>query len=234
MVARQMAGSVLALVAVSLLGASGCGESSPAPAADSSGGSAAIVADSAGTAASLPYGCSSYPVTLPSGGQPAALADICAAAVEPVISNAAAHISLTVAASDAQAPALATLTVAAELREKVRGAPVVEVIAASNYMLLPAQLSPLEQSPDGYTFTVTWPAGALLRAWDVTRVSFRTALDLGCDNGVRLVHAVTEAHLCGGPELSPTAWASSGDMCIICYVNQPSAGAMIPQQKGAP
>jgi hypothetical protein len=230
-VVRQMAGSVPLLVAASALVASGCEESSSTQATGTSEGGGTVAVDSAGSSASLPYGCSSYGLPLPSGGQPAALGDICAVEAEPVLSSAAARIALAPPGSNPQAAVVATLTFAAELREKVRGAPVVEVIAASNYMLQGAQLSPPEQTADGYTFTVTWPAGVLMRAGDMTRVSFRTAFDVACDSGVRLVNAVTEAHLCGG-ELSPSAWVSSGDMCVVCYENQPSPGAKIPKLKG--
>lgn len=243
-VVRQMTGSVPALVAASVLGASGCAESSSNPAAAASAGAAGASsmmglgggsAGAAGGSARLPAGCQGYEVKLPNVGQPAVAGEICAVEVEPVISNGAARVSLALPeGGDPKAPVVGTLTLSAELREQVRGAPVVELIGASNYTLLDAQLSPLEETADGYTFTVTWPTGAFLQAEDMTRVSFRTALDLGCDTGTRLVNAVTEVHLCGGTYQSPTVWASTGDTCIVCTViAELAASPIIPDHRAS-
>lgn len=245
---RQMTGSVPALVAASVLGASGCGESSSipvGPARGGAGGSAGssvitvggttVAAGASGGAARLPDGCQGYEVKLPDVGQPAVAGEICAVEVEPVISNGAARVSLDLPEGrNPKVPVVATLTLAAELRAQMLGPPVVELIDASNLSLLDAELSPLEETADGYTFVVTWPANAFLPPQDMTRVSFRTALDLSCDTGTRLVNAVTDVHLCGGSELSPTVWASTGDTCIVCNViAELAASPIIPDHRAS-
>lgn len=249
-VVRQVTGSVPALVAASVLGASGCGESASTPPVTASGGASSsgaggssviqvgggsTAAGAAGGATRLPPGCQGYEVKLPNVGQPAVAGEICAVEVEPVISNGAARVSLALPeGGHPKAPVVGTLTLSPELRDQVRGAPVVEVIGASNATLLDAQLSPLEETADGYTFTVTWPPGASMQAEDMTRVSFRTALDLSCDTGTRLVNAVTEVHLCGGSYLSPTVWASTGDTCIVCNViAELAASPIIPDHRAS-
>jgi len=245
-VVRQMTGSVPALVAASVLGASGCAESSSTPAVGGSAGAAgggsmiglgggSSAAGAAGSSAQLPDGCQGYEVQLPDVGQPAVAGEICAVEVEPVISNGAARVSLALPqGANPKAPVVGTLTLSPELREQVLGAPVVEVIGASNYTLLDAELSPLEETADGYTFTVTWPPSAFLQPEDMTRVSFRTALDLKCDTGTRLVNAVTEVHLCGGSYLAPTVWASTGDTCIVCTViAELAASPIIPDHRAS-
>jgi hypothetical protein len=248
-VVRQMTGSVPALVAASVLGASGCADTTSLTPASSGGGGAGGTGAGgtgvillgggpsfAGSASppALPYGCSGYEVQLPEVGQPAVAGEICSVEVEPVISNGAARISLAPPGTDPQAPVVGTLVLAESLREQIVGPPVVEIVAASQATLLQAQLSPLEQTADGYTFTVTWPMGVFLRPEDMDRVSFRTALDLSCDTGSRLVNAVTEVHLCGGSEGIASVWASTGDTCVVCNViAELAASPIIPDHKAS-
>lgn len=219
-VLRQVKGGAPALVAAALLGAAGCAEEATNPPVATSGASGGPVL--AGSASSLPNGCSSSEVPTSSGGVPATTSDICALEAEPVVSNAAARVTLALAGGDWLAPAKGTVTLAAELREEVRGAPAIDLIAASNPALLEAQLSPLQEEADGYTFTVTWPKDVVAPAYDAPHVEFRTALDVACGPGARLVEAATEVRLCGGNYLSAKTWASPGDTCIVCNLIQPA------------
>jgi hypothetical protein len=247
-VVKQVTGSVPALVAASVLGASGCGSATSTPPHASSGGTSSssagsggiivlagspAVGGSAGSGPELPPGCQGYEVQLPEVGQPAVAGEICAVQVEPVISNGAARIALAQPGSDLSAPVAGTLTLAEGLRDQVQGPPVIEIVSATDQMLLEAELSALEQTADGYAFTVTWPKGAFLRAEDMTRVSFRTSLDLSCDTGTRLVNAVTEVHLCGGSFNGvPDVWASTGDLCVVCNViAELAASPIIPDHR---
>jgi hypothetical protein len=255
-VVRKMAGSVPALVAASLFGSTACGESSSTPPHGGSGGSASagsaaggiagsgvlIISGSsstpgaAGSTSDLPPSCTGYVVQLPDVGTPAVAGEICTVDVEPVISNDAARVSLTVVDADPRAPALGTLTLAPALRDQVRGAPVLQIVAATDSRLLATVISPLEPTDDGFSFTVTWPKEANLRDSDLTRVSFRTALELSCATGGRLVQATTEVHLCGGfsggDAAVPATWASTGDTCVVCNViAELAASPIIPDHE---
>jgi len=259
-VVRKMAGSVPVLVAASLFGSTACGDSASTPPQGTSGGSASANAGSsaggaagtgiiilagststggaAGSASELPPYCTGYVVQLPEAGKPAVAGEICTVDVEPVISNGAARVSLTVVDGDPRAPALGTLILEPALRDQVRGAPVLKIVAATDSRLLDAVISPLEPTDDGYSFTVTWPTGANLRDSDMTRVSFRTAFELSCDTGGRLVEALTEVHLCGGFSggfaTVPTTWASTGDMCVVCnIIAELAASPIIPDHKAS-
>jgi hypothetical protein len=252
-VVRQMAGSVPALVAASLFGTSACGDSSSTPPHASSGGSTSAGASgggfggsiliipaggssvtSSGGAPPLPPGCTDYVVQLPEAGTPAVAGEICAVDVEPVISNGAARVALAVDDNDPKGHALGTLTLAPELRDQVRGAPVLDIVASSDLRLLEAQISALEPTDDGYAFTVTWPTNVVPRDSDMTRISFRTAFDLGCDTGLRLVQAVTEVHLCGSFAANPSVWASTGDRCVVCnIIAELAASPIIPDHRAS-
>lgn len=255
-VVRQVAGSVPALVAASVLSATACGDtkhdgagggvSSGGMAAAAGGGSAGSgggpVVSVGGTPSSgggpvltsggqypLPDYCNDYQVMLPESGTPAVAGEICTVSVEPVLSPGAATVSLEIGESP-QAPVKGTLTLAKELRESLLGAPAVTIAGATGNLLLDAQLSELTETPEGYSFTLTWPDGAQLRSNDMTRVTFRTALDVKCeDGGSRLVHALTDVHLCGGSEGTPEAWASVGEHCVVCnIIAEVAASPIIP------
>lgn len=245
--ARQTNGGLPAFAAAGLLGAVGCyGDPAPppvsssagttaAPAVNSTAGRATVPAASSG-ASSLAPGCEGHLVVPSQGGSPTTLADICSAAAEPVLSNETVHVSLAVAEQLPHLPATGKLTFADTLVDLVRGAPVIQLVAATEGHLLKAQLSALEPSAEGYSFTVTWPPGAMLLTEDKTHVSFRTAFDLGCEGGSRLVAAVSQLRLCGGGGYGsvPAAWASTGDTCVICSPPpQATASPAIPDDQAA-
>lgn len=241
--ARQTNGGLPVLAAAGLLAVAGCyGDPAPPPASSagatavssSAGGSTVPVASSG--ASSLAPGCEAHWVVPSQGGSPTTLADICSAPAEPVLSNEAVHVSLAVAEGLPQLPATGTLTFADKLVDRVRGAPIIQLVAATEGHLLKAQLSGLELSAEGYSFTVTWPPGAVLLTEDKTHVSFRTAFDLGCEGGSRLVAAVSQLRLCGGGVYGsvPAAWASTGDTCVICSPPpQYTASPAIPDHQAA-
>lgn len=244
--ARQTNGGLPVLAAAGLLAFAGCyGDPAPppassagaaaAPAVNSSAGGATVPVASSG-ASSLPPGCEGHLVAPSQGGSATTLAEICSAAAEPVLSNEAVRVSLAVAEGLPQLPATGTLTFADKLVDQVRGAPIIQLVAATEGHLLKAQLSVLEPSAEGYSFTVTWPPGAVLFTEDKTHVSFRTAFDLGCEGGSRLVAAVSQLRLCGGGFYGsvPAAWASTGDTCVICIPPpQYTASPAIPDHQAA-
>jgi hypothetical protein len=269
-VVRQVAGSVPALVAASVLG-SACGPD-PSPPPAGTGGSASVPVTSGGSGGSisggsisggsisggsgprldlggsgsgavgaggdLPFGCEGYELQLPDAGHPAVAGEICTVEVEPVVAHGAARVALEVKDGDVAAPARGTLTLEKALRESVRGEPSLEIIGASDSRLLAARISELTPTDDGYSFEITWPEDSLLQAQDLTRVQFRTALDLSCEGETtRLVHAVSELHLCGGFASVPSSWASAGDQCVVCRVIAELAASPIipePRRSGLP
>ncbi|HXK18924.1 MAG TPA: hypothetical protein VNG33_14030 [Polyangiaceae bacterium] len=232
----RIIGSLSALVALASL-ASGCSESSSSAGATSgSAGVAALAGAGAGAGGSVsveagggdaasdaadywPSGCVPYMLPALPVGVRAELADICSAAVEPVVSNAAARVSLTAAAGDLRLPTSGTLTLAASLRDSVRDVPALRVMAPSNRTLLGAELSALAPAPNGYSFVVTWPVTASFND-SGPQVSFLAELDVACDSGSRLVRATTGVQVCGLYS-GQQRWVADGGMCVTCYQNQP-------------
>jgi len=251
-VVRQVAGSVPALVAASVLSATACGDTKHEGGGMFSGGTATGGSDAGaggravvsfggtpstgggpmltpGGQGQLPDYCNDYQVLLPDAGTPAVAGEICAVSLEPVLSPGAAIVSLEIGATP-QSAVNGTLTLSKDLRDSVLGAPAVTIATATENLLLEAQLSELTETPQGYSFKLTWPKGVQLRPNDMTRVTFRTALDVKCEaGGSRLVHALTDVHLCGGSEGVPEAWASVGERCVVCnIIAEVAASPIIP------
>jgi YD repeat-containing protein len=154
--------------------------------------------------------------------------------MEPVMSAGAARVTLSAPPEELRMKASGKLTLAPEILAAVTGAPVIQVVNATEPKLLEAELSELTAAEDGYIFTVTWPEGAMLRPLDETRVFFRTAFDVMCEGGSRLVQATTEVHLCGGFENVPSAWASPGDNCAVCrIIAELAASPIIPEHQAS-
>ena len=246
-VVRQMAGSVPALVAAGVFGGAACDEPDPPPPVASSGGSTSLAGSaSAGSAVIMiggsgstvpPNDCDGYTIQLPDAGLPAGPGELCSVTIEPVMNQSAARVTLSASDEELRTSAVGHITLSPELDALVAGVPVLEIVDASEPKLLEAQLSELTPSDGGYTFTVTWPEGARLLAEDQTRVYFRTAFDLTCETGARLVHSTTEVHLCGGFGTVPSTWASPGDDCAVCrIIAELAASPIIPdhQQSALP
>lgn len=256
-VVRQVTGSMPALVAASVLGSISCGDAATTPhgsggsvgvssagasfgGTSSSGATSVVIVDpsagasfeSGGGTTGLPNDCQSYEVALPDPGTPAEPGTICAITVEPVMSSAAARVSfVTVDEGDSRRPTRGMLTLDPALRGAVIGTPALVVTAATEKSLLRIGISALEPTSDGYTFELTWPVDAIFRANDMTRVSFRAELELSCETGSRLVHTLSELHLCGDEGLTQEQWVGAGEECVQCrIIAELVASPIIPQE----
>jgi hypothetical protein len=163
--------------------------------------------------------CPEMTIALPPEGTPAEAGQICQATLEPVRSNRAASFRFTQSGTDfTRIDGL--LAIAPELRSRVVGTPVIEVLDATTAALGALEVGPIESGPDGFAFSGSWPASVLpdyadLNA-DVVRVTLRASLEITCDDGTRLVHAVSDVHLCSVD--GSADWATSGDSCCVCRV----------------
>lgn len=248
-VVRQVAGSMPALVAASVIGSSGCGEAAKPPprstpvagaggtagasGGSSSAGSGIMIGSGASSGGSYSEpGCEGYEMVLPEVGEPASAGELCAMTIEPVMNDGSVHVRLMVDGDDVHAVTSGKLLLAPELMAELEGTPALVVVRATDPKLLAAEVSELVAEADGYSFNVTWPSDAKLDADDLTRVTFRTAFDVACESGSRLVHALTEMHLCGGYPGEPSAWASSGDTCAVCrIIAEVAASPIIPEHE---
>jgi hypothetical protein len=114
------------------------------------------------------------------------------------------------------------------------GLPVVEVLDATNDALRNLEITGLQPSPGGgsFTFQGSWPAPLGLDATEgYERMTMRVTLEAACDGGSRQVHAVTDVHLCL-VENQP-AWASSGQSCCVCRIIAEMAPSPIVPDKHA-
>lgn len=163
--------------------------------------------------------CPEMAIPLPEEGTPATPGQICQATFEPVGSSRAA--SFRFAWSDAGTMSIdGVLTIAPALRDSVVGTPVIEVLDATTPELKALGLGPVKMGPDGFSFTGSWPSPLTTDDYsvgrDVLRLTMRASLEIACDDGTRLVHAVSDMHLC---MVGATAdWATSGDSCCVCRV----------------
>jgi hypothetical protein len=230
-VARQTtgSGSALKVVLASLFGALGCEQPMFDASGSGSGGTAsggALVLAGASNATppvggegALPTGCSEHRVDSLAGGAAAVDDEICLATMEPVLANGAALMRLGVTNDDPRQPTTGILTFPEELREHVKGAPIISVDSAVTR--LDGVVSAVSLSDEGYAFLVTFGPDARLVSNDQTRVSLRATFDYRCEGGSRLVNAVTELRLCGGFP-TPTTWSGPGDTCVVCYQSLPA------------
>jgi hypothetical protein len=157
-----------------------------------------------------------FTVELPPEGVPAEPGQICAARIVPVESNRAASISL-----QPTGPAFRDVTglvlVAPELLGMTVGTPELELIDATDASLLPFTVDSLEADPSGFRFTGHFGDGPTLCVDSLTRVTMRVSLQVMCPEAPQLVHAVTDAHLCGA-NIGSAEWVSSGSVCSVCRV----------------
>jgi hypothetical protein len=219
--------SALVVVLVCLAGALGCEQ----PSFDTSGGgmasggglvlagSSSGAAPAAGGEGALPFGCHEYPVEALAAGAPSVDQEICTATSEPVLANGAAQIRLVLTNGDPREPTTGILAFPEELRGHVNGEPIIGV--DRTVANLSGVVSSVQETDDGYSFSVVFGPDALLIANDQTRVSLRATFDYRCDGGSRLVSAVTELRLCGGNP-TPVTWSAPGDTCVVCNEYQPS------------
>lgn len=220
---KQTAVVARALLAFGALAGGGCddapgsqaigGATSAAAAGSSSAGTIVI----GGTFSGDPPDCYEMVERLPESPEPnPSVSQLCSVEVEPVNSAGAVRVTLDAAPGASRESTGGRLTIAAELQDALAGNPAVQLLDASERLLVEAKVSAPTPTDAGYSFTVTWPAGAVLEAQGLTSVLFRAALDLNCEGGTRLVHSLHELHFCGGFADVPATWAGPGDDCAVC------------------
>jgi hypothetical protein len=157
-----------------------------------------------------------FTVELPPEGVPAEPGQICAARVVPVESNRAARVLLDVQAPDLSA-VMGVIEVAPELLGMVVGLPSIELLDASTPSLMAFTVASITPDPVGFRFRGTFPNVGSVQVDGLTRVTLRVSLQVMCPDAPQLVHAVTDAHLCG-TDVNDAQWVSSGSVCSVCRV----------------
>jgi hypothetical protein len=157
-----------------------------------------------------------FTVELPPEGVPAEPGQICAAKVVPVESNRAARVVLDVQPPDLTA-VMGLIEVAPELLGMVVGLPAIELLDASAPSLMAFTVASITPDPDGFRFRGTFPNLGTVQVDGLTRVTLRVSLQVMCPDAPQLVHAVTDAHLCG-TDAFDAQWVSSGSVCSVCRV----------------
>lgn len=182
-----------------------------------------------------PSSCCDFTVNLPAEGTPAEPGQICAAMMTPVDSNRAAHVTLTAGADGLTVKG--SIELAPGLIGLVAGTPSVEVIDATDPMLLGLAIGQIVPSAKGFAFDALWPNSAPLARHDLTRITVRVAFQVLCSDMTQLVHAVTDVHLCDGGGTGGAEWVSSGSVCTVCRVIAEMAPSPIvpePREDGMP
>jgi len=170
-----------------------------------------------GKGGSLSPGCTEYVVSLPQSGTPTEPGQVCTVTVDPVDSNGAARVTFAEGNGGTTLTGLVTFDSAIEPR--VIGTPLVEVVDATEPGLMTAVFGPMTRVPGGFSFDITFPEPVNLDA-GFTRLTVRTTFEVTCgpDGGnTKQVHAATDIHACNVAE-GVSAWASSGDRCVVCRV----------------
>jgi hypothetical protein len=198
------------------------------------GGGLAVGGSGGGMQFCSSFALDSFTVELPPEGTPADPGQICAATMEPVVSNRAARVTLEKLgpAGDLQT-ARGLVEVDAALLDRVIGTPVIEVIDATDTSLTSLVVSNIQRQPTGYSFDAvfTAPVGATTDGF--SRLTARVSLELDCTPSpeTRIVHASTDIHLCIGD--GDLTWVSSGDQCVVCRVIAEMAPSPIVPDKAS-
>ena len=159
----------------------------------------------------------SFDVELPPEGTPAEPGQICAAAVEPVESGRAARVTLS-GFSSGGTSADGLIEVDPALFDRIVGDPIIEVIDSTNAQVGAMTTSGVTREATGFSFQAAWPNQLFLPPDGMTRMTIRVSLELSCgDGGTRVLHAVTDLHLCDDNNFG-VEWVSSGDRCVVCQV----------------
>jgi hypothetical protein len=200
-----------------------------------SGGGLCAVGGAAG-AAGAPSQCVTgfyeYIVCLPPEGTPAEPGQICSATMDPVDSNRAARVTLTWGADFQTAQGFVAIDPALEPR--IIGLPIIEELDTNDPFLQGMQVSMITKQAGGFSFLATWPAPIRYAYYGdgYSRLTIRVTLELRCDpNPSRMVHAVTDIHLCDGDQ--GIVWVSSGDRCTVCRIIAEMAPSPIVPDKQA-
>jgi hypothetical protein len=171
-------------------------------------------------------------VTVPDPGVPADPGQICAVSTAPVVSNAAARVSL-MKYSPALELAQGTVTLDPNLAGGVAGSLAISVVASTPSALQAMQVDSIVQTPTGWTFHATWPAPLDLHPDGYTSITVRVQFLVNCDpsgNVNQLVSADTVIDLCLGD--SDLDWVSSGDLCTVCHlVAEMAPSPIVPEPK---
>lgn len=175
-----------------------------------SGGSAGSV--NGGSGGNCSTSCSEVEVGLPDEGVPAKPGEICAATLEPVVSNRAALVRFE--HYDLNGTFTGRIVIGDELKDAVVSAPVLDVLDATSESFRNLTFSNLTSDSGEFTFTAHAENLALAPE---ARVTLRATLEVACAGDVtRIVHAVTEIYFCD--VYSGLRWASSGEACCVCRV----------------
>jgi len=174
----------------------------------------------------------SFTVELPPEGTPALPGQICSAAVEPVVSNRAARVTLALTVARDLSVARGFVEIDPNLIDRVVGTPIIEVVDATYAPFSSLQVSGLTREATGYSFdaTFTQPMPDVMPD-GYARMTVRVSLELDCapQPETRVVHAATDIHLCIAD--NDYAWVSSGDDCVVCRVIAEMAPSPIVPEK---
>jgi hypothetical protein len=111
------------------------------------------------------------------------------------------------------------------------GTPTLEVLDATFQELLELEIEPLAAASGGFSFEGTFPPFTFDPDDGYARMTMRASLEVACEGGTRLVHAVTDLHLCIVDGI--TSWASSGQSCCVCRIIAEMAPSPIVPDKRA-
>ena len=164
------------------------------------------------------FALDSFTVELPPEGTPADPGQICAATVDPVVSNRAARVTLEKlgAPGDLQT-ARGFVEVDAALLDNVIATPTIQVIDATDPALSSLVVSNIQRQATGYSFDAVFAQPIYASSDGFSRLTVRVSFDLDCTpRPTRAVDAATDIHLCIGE--GDLTWVSSGDQCVVCRV----------------
>lgn len=190
---------------------------------------------SSGGAGGLGPGQCGFTVEVPAEGVPAEPGQICSASMVPVDSNRAAQVRLlapVAAVGDAGLSWGGQIDVAPAIASLLVGAPVVEVIDATDPALMKGTVSQITRTPQGYSFQAEWPWSTSFASDGLTRITVRVTLELSCPPATQIVHAVTDIHLCQDAGRQPE-WVSSGSVCSVCrIIAEMAPSPIVPDKAG--
>ena len=153
-----------------------------------------------------------HPVPQPPASTPAEPGAICAAG-SVVQSNDAARVTFYQYSQNG-AQAIGHIAIPAALLSQVQGLPQVKVVDAVNPDLAKLQVSGMQATTDGFTFSASWPASTYLPLGMSPTMKVMTTLQLMCGNQAVQVQSLTLVDACGTSE---APWlVSSGETCDVC------------------
>jgi hypothetical protein len=168
--------------------------------------------------------------------------EICFPGDDPVESNRAARVTLTLHGASANV-ATGRIDIPAEILSRIIGTPEISAVHAYPDYLRGMVVSDIAPSPDGFTFSAAWDSIPYVSPESGAYVNVRVTLEIGCDSdpltdtdtagNTRLVTSDTWLSYCSGSDAAyGDQWVSSGDACHVChYVCEMAASPIVPDGK---